>query len=165
MARICTVCSHPRRDEIERAIVEGTPIRRIAADTGLSETALHRHKKAGHISAKIAAFQGERERVTVQELNQIAHDGLTVLVDLIKRARDREDDRLVVQALRELREYVRFMNEVVIGPETSAPSFRDSPEWVAVRVALIEAVGDNPALRPRLIEVLEDGEDGDGVEA
>ena len=162
MARICTICSHPRRDEIDRAILQGGVNQRIAANYGISESSIRRHIKAGHIPAKIAAFQGEQERVTVQELNQIAQDGLTVLVDLIKRARDREDDRLVVQALRELREYVRFMNEVVIGPETGAPSFRDSPEWVAVRVALIEAVGDNPALRPRLIEVLEDG---DGVEA
>jgi len=160
MARPCTICTHPQRDGIDRLILEGESNTRIAANFGLSASSIRRHK-AGHISTRLAAVQEEQELLTVQKLNRIAQDGLMVLVDLIKRARDREDDRLVVQALRELREYTRLMREI-IGPETGAPSFRDNPEWVKVRVALIEAVGDNPALRTRLIEAMEDG---DGVEA
>jgi len=44
MPQTCTVCRHERRDEIDRALLEGEPFRNIAKRTGTSTTALHRHK-------------------------------------------------------------------------------------------------------------------------
>jgi FixJ family two-component response regulator len=44
MGRICTRCSHPQRQEIDRALVAGRGNRRIAARYGLSENALRRHR-------------------------------------------------------------------------------------------------------------------------
>lgn len=43
MPRACSVCTHPLRDAIDRALVESAPIRRIAADHGLAETSVRRH--------------------------------------------------------------------------------------------------------------------------
>jgi hypothetical protein len=40
----CRACSHPRRDEIDRQIVAGVPLRTIVAETGLSLGGLVRHK-------------------------------------------------------------------------------------------------------------------------
>ncbi len=53
MPRVCTVCSHERRAAIDRALVEGRPIRRIAAEFGVAESSLHRHR--GHIAAAVEA--------------------------------------------------------------------------------------------------------------
>src|SRR5688500_11252035 len=44
MPRVCTVCSHPERAGIETSLVARHPIQRIAAQHGLSATALRRHK-------------------------------------------------------------------------------------------------------------------------
>ena len=43
MPRACTVCTHAERDVIDRALVESTPKRRIAAQHGLVESAVRRH--------------------------------------------------------------------------------------------------------------------------
>ncbi|MDX0601804.1 hypothetical protein GOD78_10985 [Sinorhizobium medicae] len=52
MARDCTICAHPRRHEIEAAMVHGHSSRRIAADYGLAYGAIHRHRN-NHLPAAI----------------------------------------------------------------------------------------------------------------
>lgn len=61
MVRTCTVCRHPERDAIDRALIAAEdPYRDIAARHGLTRSALLRHK-ADHITAAIlAAWQRER---------------------------------------------------------------------------------------------------------
>lgn len=63
MTRICTVCAHPERREIDKALVAAAnPYRDIARQYGLSKDALLRHK-ADHLLAEIvAAWQAERQQ-------------------------------------------------------------------------------------------------------
>ncbi len=42
MNKRCTVCNHPERPEIDRALLHGQPLRRLAAQYGLSPSALSR---------------------------------------------------------------------------------------------------------------------------
>lgn len=59
MPTVCTICRHPQRVSIERALLRQIPLRKIASETGTSIAALHRHRK--HIPAKLAtAEQAER---------------------------------------------------------------------------------------------------------
>ncbi len=44
MGRLCTICAHADREEIEAALEAGQPLRGIAAEYGTSKTALHRHR-------------------------------------------------------------------------------------------------------------------------
>ncbi len=62
MTRTCTVCSHPERATIDKALVAvQNPYRDIARQYGLSKDALLRHK-ADHLLAEIvAAWQVERQ--------------------------------------------------------------------------------------------------------
>ena len=45
MVNRCTVCSHPSEFEINRNLIDGVPLRALAAQHGLSPSALCRHKK------------------------------------------------------------------------------------------------------------------------
>jgi hypothetical protein len=45
MPRVCTICTHEKRGEIDAALLAGEPFRTIASRFGTSPTALHRHKK------------------------------------------------------------------------------------------------------------------------
>ena len=45
MAMLCSVCNNAQVEEINKEIISGTPIRRIAARFGLSASAVARHKK------------------------------------------------------------------------------------------------------------------------
>lgn len=62
MPRTCTVCSHPERQAIDKALVAvANPYRDIARHYALSKDALLRHK-ADHLLAEIvAAWQAERQ--------------------------------------------------------------------------------------------------------
>ena len=48
MPQICTVCKHPKLQEINSALIQATPNRRIATQYGLSEAARRRHR-ANHL--------------------------------------------------------------------------------------------------------------------
>ena len=46
MPRPCSVCMHPQRHAIDRALMAGAAFRNIAARFGTSTTAVHRHRHA-----------------------------------------------------------------------------------------------------------------------
>jgi transposase-like protein len=92
---------HPEREAVNRSLVHGAPFRRIAAQFGLAETSLRRHA-ASHVPKLLSDAAEEEERVTAGAL-------LADLRRLQSRAEqilDRwegADDRLALQAIRELR--------------------------------------------------------------
>ncbi len=78
MPRICTVCSHAERAEIDKALVESTPERSIAKHYAVSPAAVHRHK-AEHMAPVLAAAASRR-----------AEEGDS-LVERIHRAHERSE--------------------------------------------------------------------------
>ena len=40
MPRVCTVCSHPNREEIDRMLAFGRPARRVATENSLHNSAV-----------------------------------------------------------------------------------------------------------------------------
>ena len=59
MPRKCSICTHPKREEIEKAILRGDSFRRISTDFDVSEEAVRRHKNNDHVSRKIAITEYE----------------------------------------------------------------------------------------------------------
>ena len=59
MPRTCTVCPHPHRDDIDRRLLDGAPLRNIAKQFSLSSASLFRHNK--HISKVLSNARQEAE--------------------------------------------------------------------------------------------------------
>jgi hypothetical protein len=78
MSTICTICRHPERAAIERALVRQIPLRKIASDVRTSIATLQRHK--AHVPAKLA---------TAEAASKIAEAGslLKKLEEVIEDAR------------------------------------------------------------------------------
>ena len=141
MPRVCTVCTHPNRSDIERALVEGGVIRRISKTYGVSDAALRRHR----------THMGEAFRKAV-EAREEAHGGsvLSRLRELNHRAREileeaqREGNRRdALAAIRELRGLLELEAELLgeIGRGTTvAISLVESPEWHQLRDILISTL-------------------------
>ena len=54
MPRVCSVCTHPNRAEIDRALLSGeTSNRRVASQYAVTERAIRDHK-ANHLKARMA---------------------------------------------------------------------------------------------------------------
>src|SRR5215212_9072023 len=60
MPRTCTICEHPQRGEIDRALVGGASNRSAASLYDVSEAAVRRHK-ANHLPAKLVMAQAAEE--------------------------------------------------------------------------------------------------------
>jgi DNA-binding transcriptional ArsR family regulator len=59
----CTICRHPKRKEIEDALVRCVPMRRIARRYGVSKSAVGRHILS-HVAEELLEMM--RERVEAQ---------------------------------------------------------------------------------------------------
>jgi len=59
MPPTCKICRHEKRQEIDQALLEGTPFRNIAARFGTSTSALVRHKKTDIPGTLVKAKQAE----------------------------------------------------------------------------------------------------------
>jgi hypothetical protein len=81
----CKPCTHPRRDEIDRNLIHGRPLRAIAAEYGCSLGGLSRHTK--HVREVIRErITGEREERAGALLNRVEEvlEQAKVLVDVAK---------------------------------------------------------------------------------
>lgn len=85
MPPVCSICVHPDRGAIDRAIVAGEPFRRIAARCGASATSLRRHKDA-HLVDVIQRAEKQRngaiERAVVAREDRRDADALDVHTEL-----------------------------------------------------------------------------------
>jgi hypothetical protein len=59
MPRTYTTCTHPHRDEIDRRLLDGAPLRNIAKQFSLFSASLFRHNK--HISKTLSLARQEAE--------------------------------------------------------------------------------------------------------
>ena len=65
MARTCTICAHPQREEIDQALVAGREaLRDIARRFATSKDAVARHR-AEHLPAVIAQARQQRDQAHV----------------------------------------------------------------------------------------------------
>jgi hypothetical protein len=118
MPRSCTICQHPQRAEIDKALVAGEPLRNVAECYATSATALHRHK--AHIGQALAnaarngAAEQEARAATLarQHAAQEAADARQVLdvlqqlkaintssLAILKDARDGKQHGIALQAI------------------------------------------------------------------
>jgi hypothetical protein len=66
MPKSCTVCAHPLREKIEKAVARGRSVRWLAGEYGLTKSAIQRHKRhplPGWLTDKqlVTVLAGERK--------------------------------------------------------------------------------------------------------
>ena len=59
----CTVCNHPSRPEIDLGLIDGVPLRTLAANHGLSSSALFRHTR--HLRHQLVLQQRQADQFQV----------------------------------------------------------------------------------------------------
>lgn len=119
MPPACSVCSHPQTAAIAKDIASGGSNRSVAARFGVSRAAVQRHRvnclrmprKAENTPARRSVADGPGSarfasssmpadpKMLLQRAERLLDDAQTIL----SRATDAEDDRLALQAVREVR--------------------------------------------------------------
>ncbi len=160
MPRRCTVCAHPQREEIDRAIARGESYRGIAQRYSVSVTAIYRHAKA-HLPQPVqAAVQAEMVEhgasilSQVRELNQKARQ-------LLDEAASRGRYAGAAAFLREARELLileaRLLGELDSRDRVEVHTYLDA-RTLAIRIA--KELEDEPELADRIGRILMELTDG-----
>jgi hypothetical protein len=125
----CSICNHPKRVEIDKALIDGGSYRDVAGRFGVSRSAVGRHKRNGHIAEKIAKVARKKEIkeaeaidavVLAHEVQEVANAGsiLAEVSALKTRAlaildnAESEGTREACMALREVRGIVELLAKV-----------------------------------------------------
>lgn len=169
MPRVCTVCTHEKRQEIDAAIVSGEPIRGIAGRFDVSKSSLERHASS-HLPAEVIAAQDadeiERANAVLKASNKSVADLLEnaellqkAAQHILSRTFDGGSYTAALGAIREARECLRLQGEL-LGELDKRPQIGiviASPEWAAVRTAILAALGPYPDARQAVVKALGNG--------
>jgi len=148
MPRVCTVCAHPKRSEIDRTLVAGeVSNRRIASQYGMSERAIRDHK-ANHLKVRMLKAAERREEADIRtaidvvgQLRAINGASLTILKD----ARDARDGDLALKAIDRILKQIELQAKL-IGElqQEGTTNITISPQWLHVRTVLVSALKPYP---------------------
>lgn len=98
MPRTCTVCTHPGRHAIDRALAAETASnRRIAARYGVSEQAVRRHRSEHLPATVVQAAEAEDVRHAIDIFRQL-RDVNDAVQTVLTRAQETNDGDLVLKA-------------------------------------------------------------------
>jgi hypothetical protein len=152
----CTVCSHPRRDEIDEALVAGVPVRQIQQRYGPHYNSVQRHKTR-HLARQLQAVHREKERS--ESLLERLESLITKLEQLADDAASQGKANQFLATARELRETYRLLGKVTgeLDERPQVVNVLISPEWQQVRAVLLTALSPYPearlAVSTRLLEL------------
>jgi hypothetical protein len=173
MGRMCTVCSHEKRQEIDKALVSGATHREVSERFRLSPSAVYRHKQ-GHLSERLKrAFEAKETRQAVELVQHRAEEkakeigqALDVVQQLrainsatlqvLQQARESEKHSLSLQAVDRIHRQIELQAKLLGELQETGPQVNVliAPEWHEVRVHVLQALTPYPDARAAVAEVL-----------
>jgi hypothetical protein len=113
MARTCTICAHPERAAIDRALVAGEANRGIARRFSASDDAVQRHK-ADHLPQRLAAAKGAEDAAAADDLLAQVRALQAHALDILAATKDaaEPDYRTALAAIREARGCVELFAKI-----------------------------------------------------
>ncbi len=155
MPRSCTVCEHPERGALDKALAAGASNRSVASLYDVSEAAVRRHK-GNHLPARVAKAQEEedvREALdVVKQLKAINAASLNIL----KEARGQGKPSTALQAVdrihRQIELQAKLLGELDDRPQVNVLV---SPEWLELRTVIVGALDHHPRARDAVLRAVE----------
>jgi hypothetical protein len=112
MPRVCTVCQHPERAAIDKALVGGSAKRDVSALFRVSEDAVTRHA-AAHLPKALAQAHEEREAARADDLLAEARRLKEITMGLLGRAVQANELRTAIAAVREARGNLELIGKLL----------------------------------------------------
>jgi hypothetical protein len=156
MPRICTICEHPQRIAIDKAIVSGQSCSRIAALFRVSEDSAQRHKP--HLAkAVVKAAEAREEKGALDVLHQLK-DINDAALGVLKIARDDGDGELQLKAIDRVQKQIELQAKL-LGELDESPTVNITinPQWIELRAVIVQALEPFPDARHAVAKVLCEG--------
>lgn len=163
MGRACSICSHEDRQAIDEALVSGTGYRNLAERFSVSLAALSRHRNE-HVSAALQAVVVEREREAAGSLLDRVESLIGRTEALLSSAEATGKVAQALGAVRELRALLELLGKASgeLKPDglVQVLNVQTSPEWLAIRQAVLLALAPHPEARVAVAGALAELEAG-----
>jgi len=157
MPRKCSVCVHPKRNEIDEKIVARESYRAIARQYGLSKDAVSRHAE-NHLPVTLSKSQEASDVAHADDLLGQVQGLKDKALKLLEAAEKAGDLRTALRGIREARGCMELLAKL-LGELDESPKVNLllTPQWVELRRVMFMALEPFPEARMRLAEVLSDG--------
>lgn len=157
MPRTCTICNHPERPEIDRALLSGEAYRTIAKRYGASPSAVLRHRE--HLPTQLVKAQAAEEVAQADNLLEQVKFLQTRALSILDRADLAGDLRTALSAIREARGNLELLAKL-LGElqQEGTVNVTVSPEWLTLRAVLITALQPYPDAARAVSRALTAGE-------
>ena len=171
MPRTCTICCHPERAAIDKALVAGEPYRTIAHHFATTPWAVLRHKES-HLrdllaqakqrqtahEATLGAAVQEQEAAKVEQAIDIVKQLKAInaaSVSILHEARQAGNAETALKAvdrvLRQIEFQARLLGELDERPQVNVLL---ASEWVSIRGTLLSALAPYPEARAAVAQQL-----------
>jgi hypothetical protein len=158
MPRVCTICTHEQRGEMEAALLTDEPLRDIARRYATSKDALARHRD-GHISRHLAKAHEAHEVAQADNLLEQVRTLQSKALSILDRADAAGDLRTALSAIREARGNLELLAKLLGELQQEGTiNVSVSPEWLTLRAVLIQALQPYPEAARAVSKALTAGE-------
>ena len=162
MPRSCTVCDHPDREAIDRALVGGASNRSVASLHDASEAAVRRHK-GKHLPAKLVLAEKAAEVAEADTLLDQVRGLQGRAFAILEKAEETGELRTALGAIREARGNLELLAKL-LGELDERPvvNLNVSPEWLELRAVIVGALEPHPQALSAVVGALSEAGAEDG---
>jgi transposase-like protein len=162
LGRVCTICSHEQRFAIEELLAtRQSTYRGIARKYGVSEDAVSRHVKAGHVSQLLAlAADAERAARADSLLDRIEalHSRTLAILEAVEGT---DEHGTALAAIREARRNLELVGEVSQELDRAGTiNLELTVEWQEVKAVLVNTLASYPEAQQAVFNALEEAPNG-----
>jgi hypothetical protein len=160
MPRSCTVCEHPDREAIDRALVGDSSNLTVSSLFGVSESAVRRHK-ANHLPAKLVMAQAAEEVAQADTLLDQVRDLQRRALEILDKAEEAGELRTALGAIREARGNLELLAKL-LGELDERPvvNLNLSPEWLDFRAVIVAALEPHSEAREAVLKAIGGADNG-----
>lgn len=155
MPRICTVCAHPKKREIDECLVSGQSNRSIAKRFGVDDAAVFRHRNA-HLLAALVQAKGAQQAASADVLLDQVRALHSRTMTVLDQAEAAGNVRVMLPAIREARANLELLARLLAelndrAQVTVGVALVQSPEWVSLQARIVQALGPHPEARQAVL--------------
>lgn len=164
MARPCTVCTGKRRAEVDAALGAGTPMLRIARNTGHPRATIERHaEKCVPRAVELAtSVVGLADLISGAGLATEAASIYTETRKILTEAKGARDLRTALDAIGRALDGLSLLGKLTgrLKPETSVnvAVLLADPAWQQTQAAIVDALRPFPGAREAVLAALPSGD-------
>jgi len=151
--RNCTICTHNKRENIDKELLEKVPLRNIAKQYNVSTGALFRHKE-NHLPDKLIKAENVKE---ITEANNLIEQAQTLkdrAIEILDTVEKQGSHTIALQAIKEVRAIIELLAKLS-GDIQTGFTINLSPEWINLRTVIINAIAPYPEAQNAVLKALE----------